>query len=71
MSQDNATQPPDDATARDDVADTPQEMSADAREAAGRPEHRYQMVLAALAAMGLHLLLPSDFVLTRRGSTRC
>ncbi|MFN8148781.1 MAG: hypothetical protein U0R76_15145 [Candidatus Nanopelagicales bacterium] len=48
----------------DDIADTPEELSADAREAAGRPEHRYQMVLAALAAMGLHLMLPHDFVLS-------
>lgn len=50
-------------TAADDVADEPSELSADAREAAGKGEHRYQMVLAAVTAMVLHLLLPSDFVL--------
>lgn len=57
---------PDDTTSSDvdDIADTPQEMSADARESAGRPERRYQMVLAALAAMAMHLVLPSDFVLS-------
>lgn len=63
MSLDPSTAQPDD-TAPDDLADTPEELSADAREAAGRPEHRYQMVLAALTAMGLHLLLPHDFVLS-------
>ncbi len=68
MTQDpSAARPDDDPTAPavvDDIADTPGEMSADARESAGRPERRYQMVLAALAAMALHLLLPSDFVLS-------
>ena len=63
VSLDPSTQQPDDA-APDDLADTPEELSADAREAAGRPEHRYQMVLAALTAMALHLLLPHDFVLS-------
>ncbi len=63
MSLDPSTDSPDDA-APDDLADTPEELSADAREAAGRPEHRYQMVLAALTAMVLHLLLPHDFILS-------
>jgi len=64
VSTDPSTGPADDAAPTADVADTPEEMSADARAAAGRPEHRYQMVLAALTAMVLHLLLPSDFVLS-------
>ena len=38
-------------TAADDVADEPSELSADAREAAGKGEHRYQMVLAAVTAV--------------------
>jgi len=63
VSLDPSTDSPDDA-APDDLADTPEELSADAREAAGRPEHRYQMVLAALTAMVLHLLLPHDFILS-------
>lgn len=63
MTEDPTTGQPDEGPT-DDLADTPEELSAAAREAAGRPEHRYQMVLAALAAMVMHLLLPSDFVLS-------
>lgn len=48
----------------DEMADEPSELSADAREDAGRPEHRWQMMAAALVAMVMHQLLPDDFRLS-------